>query len=66
MIGRLIPRKYRWLTSANLDIDPSQASLATKAIGHDLIGFLVRQDQAVRDWRRAVRVVTVETSEREQ
>jgi hypothetical protein len=66
MIERFIPRKYRWLTSADLDIDPSQVSPAIKAIGHDLIGFLVRQDQAVKDWRRAVRAVTVETSEREQ
>lgn len=66
MIARLIPRKYRWLTSADLDIDLSQASPATKAISRDLIGFLVRQDQAGKDWRRAVRAVTVEISEREQ
>lgn len=66
MIERLIPRKYRWLTSADLDIDPSQASPAIKAIAHDLIGFLVRQDQAVKDWRRAVRAAIVEVNEREQ
>jgi hypothetical protein len=63
MIERLIPRKYRWLISADLDIDPSQASPAIKAISRDLVGFLVRQDQAVKDWRRAVRAVTVETTD---
>jgi hypothetical protein len=63
MIERLIPQKYRWLTSRDLDIDTSQASPAIKAIGLDLIGFLVRQDQAVKDWRRAVRASTIETTE---
>jgi hypothetical protein len=61
MIWSLIPRKYHWLKS--IDIDAPEASPAIKAIAHDLIGFLVRQDQAVKAWRKVVRACKIEVDE---
>ena len=55
MIERLIPRKYRWATSI-APIDAEKASPATKAIAHDLIGFLARMAEAEKR-RKTFRVL---------